>query len=79
MKPMRKFKVGVFVRPGINKKFLYTAYTLTYNPDWKDCIEVEVEAKNGTEAKKKAIAFVRAGKEAMQDVIETIKEEKATI
>jgi len=36
-------------------KPLYMAYTTWYNPQWKGCCEHEVEAVNGTEAKKIAV------------------------
>ena len=49
------FKVGVF--PLTSKRVpRFTAYTMWYNPTWKDCCEHVVRAENGTEAKKLAIA-----------------------
>lgn len=51
-------KVAVFKISGKagDKKSHYTAYTVWYSTDWEGCAVVEVEAKNGTEAKKIAIA-----------------------
>jgi hypothetical protein len=46
-------KVGVF--PPDESDRHYRAYTRWYNPEWPGCCEHEVEAINGTEAKKLAI------------------------
>lgn len=66
---MKKFKVGVFreKKPdgsyyryhAYTRTYKYHACTLPYNQTHQGCIEIEIEAKNGTEAKKKAIALVR--------------------
>ncbi len=55
---MKKFKVGVFTEQR-TKSLGYMAYTVWYNPAWKGCRVIEVEAKNGTEAKKKAISIAK--------------------
>lgn len=52
-KPLRTIKVGVF--PPEEGSRTYMAYTRWYNPQWPRCCEHEVEAINGTEAKKIAI------------------------
>jgi hypothetical protein len=46
-------KVGIFPFDERNTRFM--AYTTWYNPQWKGCCEHEVEAVNGTEAKRLAI------------------------
>ena len=51
---MKKFRVGTFY-DGRH----FSAYTLWYNTDWGGCIEYEVEASNGTEAKKIALKLRR--------------------
>mgnify|MGYP001603779525 FL=1 len=55
---MTKFKVAVFPRMG-KKGYLFSAYTKTYNPQWDGCNEVSVNAENGTQAKKLAIAIIK--------------------
>lgn len=55
---MKIFKIGVFTEKGPRKR-KYRAYTTYYNPSWEGCRVVNVEAKNGTEAKKKAIEIMR--------------------
>ena len=52
-RPLKPIKVGVF--PPDEGSRTYMAYTLWYNPQWPGCCEHEVEAVNGTEAKKIAI------------------------
>lgn len=52
---MKEFKVGVFTEQG-TRKMKYSAYSLWYNPNWAGCCEHTVYAKNGTDAKKLAIA-----------------------
>lgn len=54
---MKKFKVGVFSPDAVCRSWI--AYTRTYNPKWSGCTEIEVEAENGTEAKKIAIFIVK--------------------
>jgi hypothetical protein len=53
-RPLKLIKVGVFPFDERNTRF--SAYTTWYNPQWKGCCEHKVEALNGTEAKKLAIA-----------------------
>lgn len=53
---MKRFKVMTFRTDREGKKPQYDAYTTWANPEWKGCVVIEVEAKNGTEAKKQAIA-----------------------
>lgn len=55
---MKIFQVGVFTIKGPRKR-KYIAYTKYYNPFWEGCRVINVEAKNGTEAKKKAIEIMR--------------------
>lgn len=52
-RPLKLIKVGVF--PPDDSCRSYRAYTLWYNPQWPRCCEHEVEAVNGTEAKKIAV------------------------
>jgi len=48
-----KIKVAVFAeRKKRGNGLKLNAYTMWYNPQWPGCNMVEVEAKNGTEAKK---------------------------
>lgn len=47
--------VGVFPF-GEDRPHRFNAYTLWYNPEWQGCCEHNVEAINGSEAKKLAIA-----------------------
>lgn len=47
-----KIKVGTFCDKGETRVSKIQAYTLTYNVSWTGGKEYEVEAKNGTEAKK---------------------------
>ena len=56
---MSLFKVGLFRRKGA-KGVKYIAYTVWYDPDWNGCEVFEVEAPNGTQAKKRAIEMARA-------------------
>jgi hypothetical protein len=53
IKQPKTFKVGVF--PNDEGSSGYRAYTTWYSPQWPGCCEHEVEAVNGTEAKKLAI------------------------
>jgi len=50
-----KIKVATFRHCEPGRKPMYSAYTRYYNTAWAGCMVFEVEAKNGTEAKKKAI------------------------
>lgn len=54
---MKRFKVATFCEPG--RRYV-VCYTLWYNPAWPRCIEYEVDAENGAEAKKKARALRKA-------------------
>lgn len=60
---LKSFRVGVFTDVGARGP-RYRAYTTWYSPDWLNCQVVEVAARNGTEAKKLAIAQVRAARAA---------------
>lgn len=42
---------GDYADPKISKIMAYTSW---YNPAWSGCVMYDVEAKNGTEAKRKA-------------------------
>jgi hypothetical protein len=53
-KTMKKILVGTFYD---GRRF--SAYTTWYNPQWPGCIEYEIDAMNGTEAKKLAIKLRR--------------------
>lgn len=56
-------KVGVFTHYSANKKRRLPrvhAYTIWFNPSWEGCCMHEVDACNGTEAKKIAIADHKA-------------------
>lgn len=55
---MGKFKIGVFTSKGKNK-LKYRAYSTYYNPEWTGCRVIEIEAPNGTIAKKNAIDIVK--------------------
>lgn len=50
----RVFQVGTFVHQG-KRRPRFTAYTLWYDSSWPGCKVYTVRAKNGAEAKKKAI------------------------
>jgi hypothetical protein len=52
---MKTFRVGTFM----HGKRVH-CYTLWYSPEWDGCIEYDVEAETGAEAKKKAAALRRA-------------------
>lgn len=60
---MKEFNVAVFVNKIENakRKFPYqiSAYTLWYNPEWKGYNNVKTFAKNGTEAKRRAIKIIK--------------------
>jgi hypothetical protein len=55
----KQFIVGVFVERR-KRGWRFSAYTRDYNPTWHGHNRVEVQAKNGTEAKRKAIAIIKA-------------------
>lgn len=55
IKQPKVIRVGVFGDVRASSKPYYRAYTTWYNPEWKGCCEHQVEAINGTEAKKLAI------------------------
>jgi hypothetical protein len=47
---MKTFRIGTFAEgPAISK---ISAYTQWYNPTWPGCIEYDIEAANGNEAKR---------------------------
>ena len=53
------FKVATFYTPRMGQpmKSHISAYTLWYNPAWEGCVEYEVDALTGSEAKKLAIGL----------------------
>jgi hypothetical protein len=56
----KQFRVGVFKEEREGRKPLYSAYTMWYDPEWKNCVgEYNVEAANGEEAKKIAIGLAK--------------------
>jgi hypothetical protein len=57
--PLKEFDVAVFVENRSGRVSSFRAYTLWYNPNWKECNMVRISAKNGTEAKKKAIQEIK--------------------
>lgn len=59
MPKTKQFEVAVFVERG-KRVWKFHAYTLWYNPAWDGCNIIHVEARNGTEAKKLAIARIKA-------------------
>jgi len=61
---MKKYKVGV-VPLGKDYKHTHIAYLrdLDFHASRSDCIVVEVEARSGAEAKKKAIKMVKEARE----------------
>lgn len=50
----RLFKVGTFYRTSDGPLCVsrIQAYTVYYNPKWEGCLEIDVEATSGSEAKK---------------------------
>lgn len=50
------FKVYTFFHDRYPKKSRVTAYTRWANEEWEGCRVYQVEAQNGAEAKKRAIA-----------------------
>lgn len=48
------------------KKSRVIGYILWYNPEWAGCVIYEVEAKNGTEAKKLAAGLRAAAENAKE-------------
>jgi hypothetical protein len=52
---MFQFHVGVFEHPK-KRSVMLMAYTRDYNPQWSGCCLHEVEAPNGSEAKRIAMA-----------------------
>jgi hypothetical protein len=52
---MRSFKVLTFFENRPGRKPLVTAYTRDANPLWDGCKVIDIEAENGTDAKKIAI------------------------
>ena len=60
MSNIRIYRVGVFVHKKDNGRYTYSAYTQWYSPSWSNCREYDVEAANGSEAKKKALALAKA-------------------
>lgn len=58
---MKTIQVGVFTHDrGPGRKPLITAYTTWFNAAWENCCLHDVDAKNGTEAKKIAISDHKA-------------------
>lgn len=58
MERVKTFRVGTFYDRSTSKmpkKSRIDAY-IWYSNRWKDCVEFMIEAKTGTEAKKKAVA-----------------------
>lgn len=54
---VRPFRVGVFPRePTKAGKKRWNAYTMWYHKNWAGCCEHVVNAENGNEAKRRAIA-----------------------
>lgn len=64
---MPKFAIGVFTSMGKNK-LRYRAYSTYYNPNWEGCRVIEIDAPNGTEAKKKAIDIFKKMDSKVPDV-----------
>jgi hypothetical protein len=56
----RRIRVAVFYDDSPRLRVRWGAYTNWYSPTWPGCCMHEVEAKNGTEAKKLAIAECKA-------------------
>lgn len=57
---MKRIKVGTYYRPEERsgrpvRASHINAYTYWYNTNWPGCVEYEVEAANGTEAKRVAV------------------------
>jgi hypothetical protein len=61
---MKTFRVGTFVAEGSVRVHAYTTW---YNRGWSGCIEYDVEAANGTEAKKVATKLRRAHEQRIRD------------
>ena len=59
MSELKTIRVAVFVHSRKGRKPLIMAYTRDYNSSWEGYNGVSVEAKNGTEAKKLAIAEIK--------------------
>lgn len=59
-RPLKNIHVAVFVHLRENRKPMITAYTRWFNPSWSGYNGIDVQAKNGTEAKKIAIAEIKA-------------------
>jgi hypothetical protein len=57
---LKTYRVGTFCHWGARRTPRVMAYTLWYNPQWASCIEYDIEAPSGTEAKKQAIAKRKA-------------------
>lgn len=51
---MKTFRVGTFFDGGKPLISKIRAYTLWWSPEWKRCVVYDVEAENGTAAKRKA-------------------------
>jgi hypothetical protein len=58
-KAISQHVVGVFVRHNDSSGFSFSAYLRDYNPGWRGCNVVGVEARNGKEAKKLAIEKIK--------------------
>jgi hypothetical protein len=54
----KKFRVGVFTEQRARGPS-YRAYTTWFNPAWEGCRVFEVDATNGTEAKRMAIDIAK--------------------
>ena len=63
MSKLKVIRVGTFAVPGSKQIACYTTW---YNPAWEGCVEFDVEAVNGNEAKKKAVVLRRAHDAAKQ-------------
>lgn len=64
---MKLYTVGTFYDgrdPSLAKS--YTAYLMWYNPSWDGCVQVTIDAKNGTQAKRLAVKWRMAAELAMR-------------
>ncbi len=56
VKTTKSFRVGTFYHGGDPSKLKsYMAYMLAYDPAWSGCVEFDIEALSGKEAKRYAV------------------------
>ncbi len=55
----KRFRIGVFVHRRA-RSWGFSAYSRDFRDYWDGCNVMEIDARNGTEAKQKAIEYIKA-------------------